>query len=89
MKDISDTLDKLIPITTSWSPKAKALRSIAVQAKNEVMRVRNAQEGTKRMMPIGIIIYGDPGIGKSTLLNYTRYTHADVRGREYKESAMF
>jgi hypothetical protein len=44
---------------------------------------------TNRVMPFGIILHGEPGIGKSKILNWLADLWETIRGREFSPSHIF
>lgn len=44
---------------------------------------------SKRSPPLGIVLCGPPGIGKSSLLTYCAQLHSDVMGRSFEQNHIF
>nr|ULF99932.1 MAG: polyprotein [Marnaviridae sp.] len=42
-----------------------------------------------RLTPVGVIIEGDPGIGKSGLINYVATVHSQVKGRTFDPTHVY
>jgi hypothetical protein len=52
----------------------------------KVNEVTVKMNGTRRKAPIGVILHGPPGIGKSNLLAFVARVHCDVMGRQFSDS---
>jgi hypothetical protein len=49
----------------------------------------NSVKGKSRIPPFSVVVWGDPGIGKSKILPFIAKVHCAVKGREYKEEYLF
>jgi len=73
--------------TASKEGKEIYLRYFALKAALDEVRMGSAR--LKRVAPIGVILVGQPGIGKSHILNLLMKIFSDVMKREYDESLLY
>lgn len=73
--------------TSTKEGKEMYLRYFALKAALDSVRLGSAR--LKRVAPIGVILVGQPGIGKSHILNLLMKIFSDVMGREYDESLLY
>lgn len=81
--------EQVLRLLPSLAPQRKSVqaRLLLVQnAKNEIFAMMTAQE---RPVPMGIVIVGPPGIGKSSLIEFVSEVWAHVKGREYESTQMY
>lgn len=63
----------------------KELTSLLVSVND----VKIQMAGVRRKAPVGVILHGAPGIGKSNLLAFLTRIHCDVMKRKYSDRYMF
>lgn len=71
------------------SPGYDTCSSLRLELDRTIAVLRGTLVGQKRAMPIGVIVPGDPGIGKSNILDFVATVHGDVMGRTYDDSQKF
>jgi hypothetical protein len=66
-----------------------ALVAVYAQALETFEHYKNAINASERSPPVGVILHGDPGIGKSQLLQWICRVYSDVVKRPYETGQMF
>lgn len=74
---------------TPKSDKQKRLKEVIVSLKLAYMNNVQESQRNNRMAPIGILLDGDPGIGKSFLTEYVMKIYALVKGRDFDYLQVF
>lgn len=65
------------------------LKDIVNNIDKELADIVLKQQGMNRGMPFGVVIHGEPSIGKSNLLDHTFKCWSTVKGRPYKSHHVF
>lgn len=65
------------------------LQDVISRLKSSRHGVRNALERKVRTPPIGVVIHGPPGIGKSSVTNFVYQLHSHVKGRIFCQTHVF
>lgn len=81
----SDLLKKANPFKTSTD----ALRFEVLRGTKALNFARNRVFARKRMTPIGVVLHGDPQVGKGHVLPLFAQWFAELKGREFEETHIF
>lgn len=73
----------------STNPDYRNLSHIHIQMIQSRNTINSQMSGNSRQAPFGIILSGDPGIGKSVILPYLCKIHSEVKGRVFEESQIY
>lgn len=88
--DLLKTCEHLLKVTNPFVTPTKELDRIRNVLKNAIYDAANASFRNKmRVPPVGVIIAGPPGIGKSEILNHVAKVYSRNRGVEYDSSHVF
>jgi hypothetical protein len=85
LSDINIGIKKVSPTSYNYT-NMLSLKVRLESAKEACVRRMNR---TVRCAPVGIIIAGPPGIGKSSITNFVYQTHSHVKGRIFDYSHVF
>lgn len=78
-------LKRINPATSRYMRMQKVLVELSIPYN----KYKNEMDGGARVMPIGVVIHGDPGVGKSSVLNIVYQTFSAAKGRSYAGSHVF
>lgn len=76
---------RIVPVSTA----ATQLSSLKTELDVAIEEVQTKLNRSTRPTPIGVVIAGDPGIGKSTVANFVYQTHSFVKGRKFEYCHVF
>lgn len=86
--DLIEAMNSMLEGMPKKAPKAKWLRGV----RDELLQLDVVARGvikTQRTTPVGIVLCGDPGIGKSKIRTFIFSTHSKVMGRDFEEGYVF
>jgi len=73
----------------SWDTRKVGIRDLVRDLKSAVADIDADVKAKNRKPPIGVVLSGDPGIGKSKLLIAIARIWSDVKGRDFEDSHIF
>lgn len=71
------------------SPRIKEIITAQCELQVAINAAKTRMAAETRIPPIGIFIYGDPGSGKSHLINFAAAVCCEVYGTEYHDGVIF
>jgi hypothetical protein len=74
---------------TTQNPKYRPLTNVItslVSVKSEFLQLVSS---TRRCAPIGVILHGKPGVGKSKILPYIATIHCKLKGRKFHDGLIY
>lgn len=83
------TGEGVIKVSNPLHPGTIELKKLLLQIKNSRFAAENLMNSTSRVMPLGVIIHGDPGIGKSKIMNFVADIWSNVMGRQFDSSHIY
>lgn len=73
------------PVHSSTIDGRKTINSL----KESIYRAKELMNSVNRVMPFGVCLYGDPGIGKSKILNLIADIWCNMKGRDFDPAMIF
>lgn len=82
-------LTKIMETSNPYKSGYRELQDLVIKLSIANSSVRSRVAGSSRIPPFCIVLHGEPGIGKSTLMNFLFRIHSDVKKRVFDESHVF
>lgn len=92
VSESSEVYEALSALSGKLNPYSNDGRKVAVQMLalgKARLTVQSQLERSIRATPIGIIVHGPPGIGKSSVTSLLCQLHSKIKGRVFEQSHMF
>jgi hypothetical protein len=86
---IYDTLKKLRELCNPLKKEGLKVNAAFSKASLELSRMRSMTEGQRRATPFAVMLYGNPGTGKSITIPYLFSLHARIKGRKFHDGMVF
>jgi hypothetical protein len=83
------TVDKLLPTLSGYDHRRSDMRRKKLELERMYLDVQAETCSANRVPPIGIVLAGPPGIGKSKLIDCIAAVHSSVKGRVYDPDHIF
>lgn len=81
--------EKLAPLLNPLLGTTKLLKKNVIELKEAHYEAVQCLAGQRRPFPLGVMIGGDPAIGKSNILTFVCAILAEVKGREFNPASIF
>lgn len=88
-KNVAPILDGLVKTMNPFKSGFREVQSLQLELNLAYSTIRNQVAGSSRIPPFCIVLHGNPGIGKSTIMNFLFRIHSDVKKRIFDESHVF
>lgn len=82
---LSDGLKRKNPFGSDYI----AMSDVVTKLETSRVHVNATLTKTVRIPPVGVVIYGPPGVGKSSVANFVYQLFSDVKGRVFDQSHVF
>ncbi|APJ38008.1 polyprotein [Bivalve RNA virus G3] len=82
---LEDALTKKNPFSSEYPIINDVVSKLQISRNN----VRGILQRGARNPPIGVVIHGPPGIGKSSVVNYVYQLHSKIKGRVFEPTHVF
>lgn len=82
-------LNKVINVSNPFKGAYKACYELYNNLYPACQAVKTRVKASVRSPPFCIVLHGEPGVGKSTLMSFLFRIFSDVKGRKYDESHVF
>jgi hypothetical protein len=71
------------------SKECNALQSRTLSLQKDIMDKKSTLFSRKRRTPFGIVLHGDPGVGKGQILPVLTQWYSEVKNREHSDALMY
>ena len=84
-----DTIDYLLKSMNNYTASYKRLKQQRLRISSKLNELRSLTNSKERPFPMGIIVSGDPGIGKSSIITYICAEWSNVKGRPFSKDQVY
>lgn len=88
-KQVLPILENIVKTSNPFKSGYRDVQSMHIDLTLAYSTIRGQIAGSSRVPPFCIVLHGDPGIGKSTIMNFLFRIHSDVKKRLFDESHVF
>jgi hypothetical protein len=88
-RELQQTMKQMKKRVIPHSSASSHLATLSTELDRTVEVVHTKLNRSTRPTPIGVVIAGDPGIGKSTVTNFVYQTHSFIKGRKFEFCHVF
>lgn len=89
LRDANEALEAVIKLSAKSDVRRLKADVLLREGKKKLCDFTGAASASFRATPLGVIICGPPGIGKSHVLKFVTYIHSLVKGRDFNEESIY
>jgi hypothetical protein len=86
---LGEAVSTLLNTSSKFDPRLQSLRDLSLKIENQKLEVDRLVSTSKRIAPIGLMVAGDPEIGKSYITDLVLEVFSKVKGREHSDALKF